>query len=215
MWSVKKNSLNPNPITKFFVVGLLGLTVVHSIHPVLEWMVRKTFKYSIFIMIILFIVMFYLTFHTNIGIDSGFSLDMVNLKVIDVKYVFLSNLKLILVNLILGILTCGIFTVFSVIQNIHTLSVISNVLVLNNKSSYILKLLPHGIFEIFVLVFTLVTACFFSLRCIMLIKKIVQRKNDVKKEFLTLIKTLAYHTIFLIFILFVAVIIEFLVSVYV
>lgn len=39
MWSVKKNSLNPNPITKFFVVGLLGLTVVHSIHPVLELMV--------------------------------------------------------------------------------------------------------------------------------------------------------------------------------
>ncbi|MHA2694877.1 energy-coupling factor transporter transmembrane component T [Streptococcus agalactiae] len=39
MWSVKDNSLNPNPITKFFVVGLLGLTVVHSIHPVLEWMV--------------------------------------------------------------------------------------------------------------------------------------------------------------------------------
>ncbi|HEN4423509.1 TPA: energy-coupling factor transporter transmembrane protein EcfT [Streptococcus agalactiae] len=39
MWSVKKNSRNPNPITKFFVVGLLGLTVVHSIHPVLEWMV--------------------------------------------------------------------------------------------------------------------------------------------------------------------------------
>lgn len=39
MWSVKKNSLNPNPITKFFVVGLLGLTAAHSIHPVLEWMV--------------------------------------------------------------------------------------------------------------------------------------------------------------------------------
>lgn len=39
MWSVKKNSLNPNPITKFFVVGLLGLTVIHSIHPVLEWLV--------------------------------------------------------------------------------------------------------------------------------------------------------------------------------
>ncbi|MGT2754560.1 energy-coupling factor transporter transmembrane component T [Streptococcus ovis] len=39
MWSVEKNSLNPNPITKFFVVGLLGLTVVHSIHPVLEWLV--------------------------------------------------------------------------------------------------------------------------------------------------------------------------------
>ncbi|HEO6601145.1 energy-coupling factor transporter transmembrane component T family protein [Streptococcus agalactiae] len=37
MWSVKNNSLNPNPITKFFVVGLLGLTVVHSIHPILEW----------------------------------------------------------------------------------------------------------------------------------------------------------------------------------
>lgn len=37
---VAENSgLNPNPITKFFVVGLLGLTVVHSIHPILEWAV--------------------------------------------------------------------------------------------------------------------------------------------------------------------------------
>ncbi|MGT2783848.1 energy-coupling factor transporter transmembrane component T [Streptococcus merionis] len=39
MWAVNNNRLNPNPITKFFVVGLLGLTVVHSIHPVLEWTV--------------------------------------------------------------------------------------------------------------------------------------------------------------------------------
>ena len=38
--AVAENSrLNPNPITKFFVVGLLGLTVVHSIHPILEWAV--------------------------------------------------------------------------------------------------------------------------------------------------------------------------------
>lgn len=37
---VNKNShFNPNPITKFFVVGLLGLTVVHSINCYLEWSV--------------------------------------------------------------------------------------------------------------------------------------------------------------------------------
>ncbi len=30
---------NPNPITKLFVVGLLGLTVVNSMHPALEWAV--------------------------------------------------------------------------------------------------------------------------------------------------------------------------------
>ncbi|MSR94198.1 energy-coupling factor transporter transmembrane protein EcfT [Clostridiaceae bacterium 68-1-5] len=35
----ENNRLNPNPITKFFVVGLLGLTVVHSIHLILEWAV--------------------------------------------------------------------------------------------------------------------------------------------------------------------------------
>lgn len=39
MCAVKSNILNPNPITKFFVVVLLGLTVVHSIHPALEWAV--------------------------------------------------------------------------------------------------------------------------------------------------------------------------------
>ena len=34
---LKKNNLNPNPITKLFVVGLLGFTVVNSIHPIFEW----------------------------------------------------------------------------------------------------------------------------------------------------------------------------------
>lgn len=37
MFIENNRRLNPNPITKFFVVGLLGLTVVHSIHPILEW----------------------------------------------------------------------------------------------------------------------------------------------------------------------------------
>ena len=37
MLSVRNNRLNPNPITKLFVVGLLGLTVVNSIHPYFEW----------------------------------------------------------------------------------------------------------------------------------------------------------------------------------
>lgn len=39
MWTVRNNGLNPNPITKFFVVGLLGLTVLHSIHYTLEWII--------------------------------------------------------------------------------------------------------------------------------------------------------------------------------
>lgn len=37
MLLVDNSSLNPNPITKFFVVGLLGLTVVHSMDPIFEW----------------------------------------------------------------------------------------------------------------------------------------------------------------------------------
>lgn len=36
---VNKSRFNPNPITKLFVVGLLGLTVVNSINPILEWTV--------------------------------------------------------------------------------------------------------------------------------------------------------------------------------
>ena len=37
MYSVKSNSLNPNPITKFFVTGLLGFTILHSINHYSEW----------------------------------------------------------------------------------------------------------------------------------------------------------------------------------
>lgn len=37
MYSVKSNSLNPNPIPKFFVTGLLGFTILHSINHYSEW----------------------------------------------------------------------------------------------------------------------------------------------------------------------------------
>lgn len=37
MWTISSHKLNPNPITKFFVVGLLGFTVLHSINHYLEW----------------------------------------------------------------------------------------------------------------------------------------------------------------------------------
>ena len=37
MYSVKSNSLNPNPITKFFVTVLLGFTILHSINQYSEW----------------------------------------------------------------------------------------------------------------------------------------------------------------------------------
>ncbi|MDY2960654.1 MAG: energy-coupling factor transporter transmembrane component T [Hornefia sp.] len=39
MWTVSDNRANPNPITKFLVVGLLGFTVLHSINHYLEWWV--------------------------------------------------------------------------------------------------------------------------------------------------------------------------------
>lgn len=39
MYYIKDNRLNPNPITKFFVVVLLGLTGLHSINHYSEWAV--------------------------------------------------------------------------------------------------------------------------------------------------------------------------------
>ena len=39
MYYIKDNRLNPNPITKFFVVVLLGFTGVHSINHYSEWAV--------------------------------------------------------------------------------------------------------------------------------------------------------------------------------
>lgn len=37
MYCAQTYRLNPNPITKFFVVGLLGFTVLHSLNNYLEW----------------------------------------------------------------------------------------------------------------------------------------------------------------------------------
>lgn len=37
MWMVSRSRWNPNPITKLFVVGVLGFTVVHSIPLSFEW----------------------------------------------------------------------------------------------------------------------------------------------------------------------------------
>ena len=39
MYYIKDNRLNPNPITKFYVVVLLGVTVLNSINHYLEWAV--------------------------------------------------------------------------------------------------------------------------------------------------------------------------------
>ncbi len=42
MWGISNNRYNPNPITKFFVVGLLGFTVLHSVNHYAEWAIVST-----------------------------------------------------------------------------------------------------------------------------------------------------------------------------
>lgn len=39
MWGLERNRWNPNPITKFFVMGFLGTTVVHPLGHFFEWAV--------------------------------------------------------------------------------------------------------------------------------------------------------------------------------
>lgn len=58
------------------------------------------------------------------------------------------------------------------------LIIIFNVWILNNKPKYILRIFPHGIFEIFVLVFTLVTACYFSYSCLVIKKNVATKTRD-------------------------------------
>ena len=37
MYTYIDGKINPNPITKFIVVGILGFTVLHPIDPHFEW----------------------------------------------------------------------------------------------------------------------------------------------------------------------------------
>lgn len=133
---------------------------------------------TVIITLICFFIIIYMAFDS---IQYNF-LDMskINEKTVDYVYVVSSNLMLIAKNYLLGILTFGIYTIFSLINNVVSLGIISNSLVHSNKIRLFYKLIPHGVFEIFGMVVSLTAVLYIILIGIRYIPKVVKRETSIK-----------------------------------
>ena len=154
------------------------------------------------------------TFLSDIGRYHDFNTTMVTVKTIDIGHVFVSNVTLIALNLLFGTITFGGYTIFSILQNVHSLAVIANVLHRNKQTHLLFRLLPHGVIELFVLNMTLLVGMHFTVCLFKLSRDIVQRKSGIRMRATEYFKWGFRDAIVLCVLLFFAAIVEFFVSVF-
>ena len=99
------------------------------------------------------LVIIYMAYNPN----NYFNLNMneINEKNVDYFHVLYSNLLLVFKNFGLGLITFSIYPIFSLIQNIVSLGIISNALIVNDYINLFYKMIPHGVLEIFGIVLSL------------------------------------------------------------
>lgn len=109
-------------------------------------------------------------------------------KKVEFFSVFFPNIWLILKNIFFGILTFGVYVLFSLIYNMLTLGMIAGSLIENDRHSLVYKMISHGVFEVFGIVVSLTAVVFLIVSIIKLMPKIVKREIDVKKVIIDNIK---------------------------
>lgn len=172
----------------------------------------KQVRISLLLALVLIGILGILIFRTRISIISDFKIDMIEVKKIDILYVFSSNLRLSLLNLVLGCISGGLFVLFTVAQNFYSLAVIGNALVLHNRSYLILKLVPHGIIELFVLVLVWTLSITYSIAIYKLLKKVILRDNSVKDLIKNYTGYAIFDVIMIVVLLGLAAVVEYMVS---
>ena len=175
---------------------------------------KKIFLYALLLMFVSVSCIIYFSFFTEISKYSDFDISMIELKVIDIAKVLLSNSKLIFFNIIFGLITFGVYNVASIIENVYSLSIISNILILENQSFLLYRLIPQGIIEIFVLMLSFLIVIKAWLYLFKFVKNVLQRKADIRQRFIFIIEWLVVNIIILEILLCVAAIVEYFVSIY-
>lgn len=176
---------------------------------------KNSINYKLYIVctiltIVFISIIFYLTIYSNVSAFYDFDINKnINIKIINFSFVFLSNLKIVILNLFLGTITCGIFVISSIIQNILTLSVICNSLYINNKLYLIIRLIPHGVIEIFTITLVLVFAVNNFISIFKIIKYVIQENKLYKKEIKKMLNTNIANVVVVNLLLFLAAIVEY------
>ncbi len=139
-----------------------------------------------------------------ITVYGNSSLDVSGVKVenIDILEVFSHNFSTMILSILIGPITAGIYSLCELVINIISLGMLSNSLFLNNMSYLIPKLIPHGIIELFSLSICVVYSFCTFIYLMKNIKKIFLRKFNSKvflsKVVTSFIITVTINTILLI-----------------
>lgn len=175
---------------------------------------KKKYYYAFMISLVIFLIIYLLVVYTQISENSDFDINSIEIKKINISYVFLSNFKLIFINLLLGVITFGLFPIGSIIQNTYSLSIIANRLFISDKKSLIIRLIPHGILEIFILVLICIYSIQISIYILKLLKLIIQNKHSKIKNNKEFLIHFIVECIFISVLLAIAAVIEYFVSIY-
>jgi len=111
---------------------------------------------------------------------ANFDVHDVSEQRVSFEQVFTTNIWLVVKDMVLGLVTGGMYSGVSLSINILSISVIGNGLVLSGYSFLFYKMMPHGMVEIFgmVLAFTSVLYCFYTVG--RNVSRIVKREVTIK-----------------------------------
>lgn len=122
--------------------------------------------------------------------NQYFDLNMneINEKDVDFLHVFISNITLIFKNFGLGLITFGFYTIFSLVQNVISLGIIANSLVINNYSELFYKMIPHGVIEMFGIVLSVCAVLYCLFKIARSIPKIIKQQVNISTVLLDNLK---------------------------
>ena len=112
----------------------------------------------------------------------------------------------------MGLITFSIYPIFSLIQNIVSLGIISNALIVNDYINLFYKMIPHGVLEIFGIVLSLTAVLYCQYKLLQSLPKIIKRKENIKNVILEISKFIISCIILELMIFSIAAVIEVLVS---
>ncbi len=160
----------------------------------------------LYIASILIVVIISLYFKLNLNLKG------LHEKKVNFFYVYFENIKMSTHMYFIGIITCGLFAVILLLNNIFTVGVIANQMINSNKVSLAYKMLPHGIFEFAGMTLIAATSFWMFYISINMLPRVIKREAKINELLMRLAEIFIESYIINLLIFFIAAIIETMVS---
>lgn len=133
-------------------------------------------------------------------------------KKISFYYVFSSNFKLMVGMSITGILTLCLSSLYTYCFNVISLGMITNSMILNGLGSWTLKMIPHGLIELFALTIAFMQPIFVYLYVLKDTKEVICKNTTLKQTILNYISFITVNELMITILLCIAGVVEYVVS---